>query len=92
MEAAIACDVIVAGKSAVFGSRKSNWVSSAYAAIRLPHLVGPGKAIEICTTGNATPLKTRKIWVITHCVEDAGWRKPWRPGQGNPVQQPLIIG
>ncbi len=52
MEVAIACDMIVASKKAVFGQPEIKLgFLPPYAAVRLPHLVGPAKAIEICTTG-----------------------------------------
>lgn len=52
MEYAIACDIVLAGKSAKFGQPevKLGFIPP-YAAIRLPQLVGPAKAIEVCTTG-----------------------------------------
>jgi cyclohexa-1,5-dienecarbonyl-CoA hydratase len=52
MEVAIACDMIVASKAAVFGQPEIKLgFLPPYAAVRLPHLVGPSKAVEICTTG-----------------------------------------
>ena len=52
MEVAIACDMVVAAKSAVFGQPEIKLgFLPPYAAVRLPHLVGPSRAIEICTTG-----------------------------------------
>jgi len=52
MELAIACDMIVAAKSATFGQPEIKLgFLPPYAAVRLPELVGPAKAIEICTTG-----------------------------------------
>jgi cyclohexa-1,5-dienecarbonyl-CoA hydratase len=52
MEVAIACDMIVASQSAVFGQPEIKLgFLPPYAAVRLPHLVGPSKTIEICTTG-----------------------------------------
>ncbi len=52
MELAIACDIIVASEKAVFGQPEIKLgFFPPYAAIRLPQLVGPAKAIEICTTG-----------------------------------------
>jgi cyclohexa-1,5-dienecarbonyl-CoA hydratase len=73
MEAAIACDIIVAGKSAVFGQPEIKLgFLPPYAAIRLPHLVGPSKAIEICTTGKRYPAEEAKdMGFITYCVEDS---------------------
>ena len=52
MELAIACDIIIAAKRANFGQPEIKLgFLPPYAAIRLPELIGPAKAIEICTTG-----------------------------------------
>ena len=52
MEVAIACDMVAASKTAVFGQPEIKLgFLPPYAAVRLPQLVGPAKAIEICTTG-----------------------------------------
>jgi cyclohexa-1,5-dienecarbonyl-CoA hydratase len=52
MEVAIACDMVVASKAAVFGQPEIKLgFLPPYAAVRLPHLVGPARAVEICTTG-----------------------------------------
>jgi cyclohexa-1,5-dienecarbonyl-CoA hydratase len=52
MEVAIACDMIVASKKAVFGQPEVKLgFFPPFAAIRLPALIGPAKTIEICTTG-----------------------------------------
>jgi cyclohexa-1,5-dienecarbonyl-CoA hydratase len=52
MELAIACDVISATHKAMFGQPEIKLgFFPPYAAMRLPQLVGPAKAIEICTTG-----------------------------------------
>ncbi len=52
MELAIACDLVVAAESAVFGQPEIKLgFFPPYAAVRLPQLVGPAKAIEIVTTG-----------------------------------------
>jgi cyclohexa-1,5-dienecarbonyl-CoA hydratase len=52
MEVAIACDMVVAARSAVFGQPEIKLgFLPPYAAVRLPRLVGPSRAIEICTTG-----------------------------------------
>ena len=52
MELAIGCDIIIAAKSATFGQPEIKLgFLPPYAAIRLPHLIGPAKSIEICTTG-----------------------------------------
>lgn len=72
MEVAIACDIIIAGKSALFGQPeiKLGFVPP-YAAIRLPHLVGPSKALEICTTGKRyTAAEAQSMGMVNHVVED----------------------
>jgi len=52
MEVAIACDMVVASDKAVFGQPEIKLgFFPPYAAIRLPQLVGPSNAIEVCTTG-----------------------------------------
>jgi cyclohexa-1,5-dienecarbonyl-CoA hydratase len=52
MELAIACDMVIASEKAIFGQPEIKLgFFPPYAAIRLPQLVGPAKAIEICTTG-----------------------------------------
>jgi cyclohexa-1,5-dienecarbonyl-CoA hydratase len=73
MEAAIACDMIVAAKSAAFGQPEIKLgFFPPYAAIRLPQLVGPAKAIEICTTGKRyTAEDAKNLGFIAYCVEDA---------------------
>lgn len=72
MEAAIACDIVVAGKSAVFGQPEIKLgFFPPYAAIRLPQLVGPAKAIEICTTGKRYLAQDAKeMGFVNCCVED----------------------
>jgi cyclohexa-1,5-dienecarbonyl-CoA hydratase len=72
MEAAIACDIIVAAKSAVFGQPEIKLgFFPPYAAIRLPQLVGPAKAIEICTTGKRYMAEDAlAMGFINYCVED----------------------
>ncbi len=52
MELAIACDMVIASDKAVFGQPEIKLgFFPPYAAIRLPQLVGPAKAMEVCTTG-----------------------------------------
>jgi len=52
MEVAIACDMIIATKNAIFGQPEIKLAFfPPYAAIRLPKLVGQAKAMEICITG-----------------------------------------
>jgi cyclohexa-1,5-dienecarbonyl-CoA hydratase len=72
MEVAIACDIIVAAKRAVFGQPEIKLgFLPPYAAIRLPHLVGPAKALEICTTGKRyTAEEARQMGMIGYVVEE----------------------
>ena len=61
MEYAIACDVIIAGENAKFGQPEVKLgFLPPYAAIRLPHLVGPAKAVEICCSGKVYSAETAK--------------------------------
>jgi cyclohexa-1,5-dienecarbonyl-CoA hydratase len=72
MEAAIACDIIVAGRSAAFGQPEIKLgFFPPYAAIRLPQLVGPAKAIEVCTTGRRYSAEEAKaMGMLSTCVDD----------------------
>jgi cyclohexa-1,5-dienecarbonyl-CoA hydratase len=72
MELAIACDVIVAGKGALFGQPEIKvGFFPPYAAMRLPQLVGPAKAVEICTTGKFYKAEeAQRIGMIAHVAED----------------------
>jgi cyclohexa-1,5-dienecarbonyl-CoA hydratase len=52
LELAIACDIVMAEENAVFGQPEIKLgFFPPYAVIRLPQLIGPAKAIEVCTTG-----------------------------------------
>lgn len=72
MEAAIACDIIIASKKAVFGQPEIKLgFFPPYAAIRLPMIVGPAKAIEICTTGKIyTADDARMMGFVSRVAED----------------------
>lgn len=72
MEAAIACDIIIASKKAVFGQPEIKLgFFPPYAAIRLPQLIGPAKAIEICTTGKIYSADdARAMGFVSRSVED----------------------
>ena len=72
MEVAIACDIIVAAKSAIFGQPEIKLgFFPPYAAMRLPQLVGPSRAVEICTTGKRYPAEEAlTMGMIGYCVED----------------------
>ena len=70
MELAIACDIIVASEKALFGQPeiKLGFVPP-YAAIRLPRLIGPAKAIEVCTTGRRyTAAEAMQMGFVSHVV------------------------
>jgi len=72
MEVAIGCDIIVAARSALFGQPEIKLAFlPPYAAVRLPHLVGPAKAIEICTTGKRySAEEARQMGMVCYAVED----------------------
>jgi cyclohexa-1,5-dienecarbonyl-CoA hydratase len=72
MELAIACDVIVAGQGALFGQPEIKvGFFPPYAAMRLPQLVGPAKAVEICTTGKFYKAEdAQRLGMIAHVSED----------------------
>jgi len=72
MELAIACDVIVAAKGALFGQPEIKvGFFPPYAAMRLPQLVGPAKAVEICTTGKFYKAEeAQSLGMIAHVAED----------------------
>jgi len=72
MELAIACDVICAGRGAQFGQPEIKvGFFPPYAAMRLPQLIGPAKAIEICTTGKFYgAAEAHGLGMIAHVVED----------------------
>jgi cyclohexa-1,5-dienecarbonyl-CoA hydratase len=72
MELAIACDVIVADAGATFGQPEIKvGFLPPYAAIRLPQLVGPAKAIEICTTGKFYSAPEAQLsGMVAHVADD----------------------
>ena len=72
MEVAIACDIIAADPNAVFGQPEIKLgFLPPYAAIRLPQLVGPCRAVEICTTGRRyTAEAARQMGMVAHIAED----------------------
>ena len=72
MEVAIACDVIVAAKSASFGQPEIKLgFFPPYAAIRLPQLIGPAKAIEVCTTGRRYSAEAaRQMGFVSYVADD----------------------
>jgi cyclohexa-1,5-dienecarbonyl-CoA hydratase len=72
MEVAIACDMIVAAGSAMFGQPEIKLgFFPPYAAVRLPQLVGTAKAIEVCTTGKRyTAEEARQMGFVNIVTED----------------------
>ena len=74
MELAIACDVIVADKGATFGQPEIKvGFFPPYAAMRLPQLVGPARAVEICTTGKFYKAdEAQRMGMIAHLAENGG--------------------
>ncbi|MEN8212709.1 MAG: enoyl-CoA hydratase/isomerase family protein [Thermodesulfobacteriota bacterium] len=67
MEVAIACDIVLASEKAIFGQPEIKLgFFPPYAAIRLPELVGPAKAIEILTTGqNYSALDSKDLGFVS---------------------------
>lgn len=72
MELAIACDMVIAAEGAFFGQPEIKLgFFPPYAALRLPELVGPAKAIEICTTGQTyTAAQAKDLGFISRTAED----------------------
>ena len=72
MELAIACDSIIAAEGAQFGQPEIKvGFFPPYAAMRLPQLIGPAKAIEICTTGKFYgAADARGLGFVAHVVPD----------------------
>jgi cyclohexa-1,5-dienecarbonyl-CoA hydratase len=75
MEIAIACDMVVAAKSALFGQPEIKLgFLPPYAAVRLPHLVGPSRAIEICTTGRRYSAEAmQQMGIVSDLFDDDGF-------------------
>ncbi len=77
MELAIACDVIVADKGASFGQPEIKvGFFPPYAAIRLPQLVGPARAIEICTSGKFySAQEAQAMGMVAYIADNGGLRE-----------------
>ena len=71
-ELAMMCDFILAADSARFGQPEIKLgFLPPYAAIRLPYLVGPSKAMEICTTGKRySAQEAQQMGMVAYVVED----------------------
>lgn len=72
MEVAIACDIILATRSAIFGQPEIKLAFfPPYAAIRLPRLVGVAKAMEICLTGKRYSAEEAcRLGLVSHVVDE----------------------
>jgi len=77
MEVAIACDIVVAAKKAVFGQPEIKLgFLPPFAAIRLPELVGTAKAIEICVSGKRySAQQGRRMGFVSHVFSDDDFQK-----------------
>jgi cyclohexa-1,5-dienecarbonyl-CoA hydratase len=75
MELAIACDMVIASEKAVFGQPEIKLgFFPPYAAIRLPQLIGPAKAIEVCTTGRRySAAEAVTMGFVTQAVDPDGF-------------------
>lgn len=72
MELAVACDIVIAAKSAIFGQPEIRLgFFPPYAAVRLTELIGSAKTIEICTTGKIYSAdEAQKYGFVGTVVED----------------------
>lgn len=72
MEYAIACDMVIASESAKFGQPEVKLgFFPPYAAIRLPKLIGPAKAIEVCCSGKVySAEEARTMGFVNHITAD----------------------
>ncbi len=77
MEVAMACDIIVASPKAVFGQPEIKLgFFPPYAAIRLPQLVGPARAVEICTTGRRYKAEEAcRMGLVAHLSGEANFQE-----------------
>lgn len=94
MEMAIACDIIAASEKAAFGQPEIKLgFFPPYAAIRLPQLVGPAKAIEICTTGRIySAADAKNMGFVSHVFTEAEFEKGLEKLVGDIAKcSPLIL-
>lgn len=94
MEVAIACDMIIAGKSANFGQPEIKLgFFPPYAAIRLPKLVGQAKAMEVCVTGKRySAEEARVMGFVSHVTDDGMFAEELAKLVGEiKTSSPLII-
>ena len=70
---ALACDIVIAGKSAKFIESFANigLVPDSHGSWALPRLVGQARALGLTLTGDPLPAETAESWgLIWKCVED----------------------
>jgi cyclohexa-1,5-dienecarbonyl-CoA hydratase len=94
MEYAIACDVVIASEKAVFGQPEVRLgFLPPYAAIRLPELIGPAKAIEVCTSGRVYPAaEARAMGFVSTVTAADAFEKTVEKRIGElKVSSPLIL-
>ncbi|MBW1698799.1 MAG: enoyl-CoA hydratase/isomerase family protein [Deltaproteobacteria bacterium] len=94
MELAIGCDIIIAATSATFGQPEIKLgFFPPYAAVRLPQLVGPAKALEICVTGKTyTAAQACSMGLVSSVVEDEAFKEELEKLIGEiKTSSPLII-
>jgi len=77
MEVAMACDIIIASPKAIFGQPEIKLgFFPPYAAIRLPQLVGPARAVEICTTGRRYKAEAaQRMGLVAHLSGDTDFQE-----------------
>ena len=77
MEVAMACDIIIASPKAVFGQPEIKLgFFPPYAAIRLPELVGPARAVEICTTGRRYKASAaHQMGLVAHLSDEENFKE-----------------
>lgn len=94
MEVAIACDMIIAAKRASFGQPEIKLgFFPPYAVIRLPKLVGPAKAMEICITGKRYPAEDAcRMGFVSQVADDDKFAEELEKMVGEiKTSSPLII-
>lgn len=94
MELAIACDIVVASPKATFGQPEIRLgFFPPYAAMRLPQLVGPARAVEICATGRIySAEEARALGLISQVTAEEGFSDAVESVIGSLLQSsPLII-
>lgn len=94
MEVAIACDIVIASEKAVFGQPEIKLgFFPPIAVVRLPQLVGPARAVEICTTGKRyTAQQAYDMGLVSVIAEAEGFSQAVE-GMVKEIQyaSPLII-